>query len=279
MKIYNFSRVLAIPFAIVAGLSFYYGFDGDKSIYTNYLVPSVLILAIIYIFHNNIDFWYRKKFPIRFDKNEVILADRYSPFYNKLSDSDKIIFEERMHTFIHAKEFKAMGREVQDVPHDVQFLTGLMTIEMTFSKELNFRLDHFDQFIFYKHPFPSPRHQYLHTTEVNAEDGVIIMALDYVSAAINDRKRFYHTGYHTLAEAYIYCFSNEKYPIDIRWESIEQATKFRRDQIIKVLGTAKIDLLLVAISTYFVFSSELMKVDLELWTQLDNIFRKSKEVD
>lgn len=273
MKIHLFSRVLAAPFVIIAFISFYYGFDGNKDFFTYGLIPSVILLATIYVFHNQIDFWYQQRFPIRFDKEELALAKKFSPFYNSLSEEQKLRFEQRMHTYISSKEFTAMGSEAESVPHDLQILTGLIVIEMTFFKEKDFRLDHFDHIVFYKHPFPSPRMKFLHTVETNAEDGVIITALDYFSSAINDPERFYHVGYHVFGEAFMYQFNKEPYPLELSWEPIENATGFKQKDIIKVLGLEKIDLLPVTISVFFSHNERLKEVDPTLWSTFNDIFR------
>lgn len=269
-----FHRVLAIPFAIIAGISLYYGFDGSKSYFTFGLTPSVIILATIYIFSKEIDFWYQKKFPIKFDKNERELAEKYSPFYMALNEEQKLRFQQRMHLFLSSKDFTAMGMEAETVPHDLKFVTGLITIEMTFYKEDNYRLDQFDHIVFYKHPFPTPSMQYLHTVETNAEDGVIIIAMDYFSAAIGDMTRFYHTGYHVIGEAFAYVFKKENYPLNVQWETIEKSTGFTRDQIIGVLGLKQIDLLPILISTYFAHAEKLKEVDPQIHSEMEDIFRR-----
>ncbi len=274
MKIHMFHRILAIPFVIVAGISLYFGFDGSKAYFTYGLTPAVIALAIIYIFNKEIDLWYQEKFPIRFDDLELTLAQKYSPFYNSLNKEQKLRFEQRLYVFLSSKDFTAMGMEAESVPHDLKFVTGLIVVEMTFNEEEKFRLDHFDHIIFYKHPFPTPRLQFLHTVETDAEDGVIIIAMDYFSAAVNDRVHFYHTGYHIMGEAFVHQFNTYDYPSDLNWETIEKSTGFTRDQITGVLGLKHIDLLPVTISTFFAHGEKMKEVNPSLHRELEDIFHR-----
>ncbi len=272
MNIHLLSRFVAFPFVILILLSFYMGYEGNRDWFRYGLIPSVICIAIIYVFHRQIDYWWQEKYPNNLDEKERDLVLRFSPFYNKLNEDDKLIFEQRMYTFVNGKEFSAMGAQAETVPHDIKIIVAMIVIEITFNQKKNYCLDHFDQIIMYKHPFGSPNHQFLHTLETYPEDGVLIFALDYFSSAMQDRTRFYHIGYHLFADAFIYEFPNKDYPLDLTWEVIEQSCGFSREQILAVIGFETVDLLPITIYMYFVFGDTLKKVDARIYDQLELIF-------
>jgi hypothetical protein len=271
MRIHNLSILLAGPFGIAFGAILYYSLVYDDSKYTLILVPLAMLLMTIYIFHNQIDEWYIKRNPIPLDKQDQDIIKGKSRFYNQLNPNQQQVFETRIYQFIRSKEFIMMGKEQQPVPYDVQLIIAMVAIEISFYKE-KYLYDNYDKIILYKHPFPTPQIQALHTVETHAEDGVILLALDHFYAAVNNPTRFYHVGYHAFAEAFIYEYKKENYPDILDWEVLERISGFTKEGMQQALGLKANDLLISAIYMYFVFNESMKKEDPELYKDLHSIF-------
>ena len=61
------SKILAIPFLLIVGALGYYSWKINDS-YVFYILPFFLILALIYIFAPQIDWWWYKRNPPDVDK-------------------------------------------------------------------------------------------------------------------------------------------------------------------------------------------------------------------
>lgn len=274
MRIYNISRLIAAPFlagAVYAGYSASGNF-GDKSM-SAWILPLGLVVMLIYVFHHQINIWWLKKFPIPLDEQDQEILKKYSTYYANLSGKDLIEFENNLFLMTKTKEFSAMGSQKEGVPYDFQLIISMLGVEMT-SKTKTPLLENFDKVILYKHPFPTPHIQQLHTVEINGEDGVILLAMDHLSAAVHEPDKYYHVGYHGWALAFIYENPNLDYPEEVPWKTIELVSGFSAEAISGALGLPQIDTLPIAITLYFTRVAVLKEVDLRLYNQLESIFHR-----
>ncbi len=280
MKIYNFSRILGMPFGIVFVLILVQSFRDESISNRSYywLIPLLVILSIIYVFQYQINEWWLKKYPIPLDDQDRQLLEKHSVFFKGLNETDKIRFGTRVYQFVRTKEFVAIGKEHKAVPYDIQLLTAMVALEVSFFGEKPL-YDNYDRIIFYKHPFPTPKIQQLHTVETHAEDGVILMALDYLAAAITDPVRFYHIGYHAFGEAFMFEQPKLQYPEPLPWSTIEHISKFTAGGIKKTIGLPRFDMLPIGISMYFAFGDRMKELYPELHTQFDLVFRTTRYLD
>lgn len=241
------------------------------------MIPPFVIIAAIFTLSPQIDYWWLKDHPVPLDPMEKEWLTKYSSFYRSLVGKDRESFETRVSVFIRSKDFVAIGKNKEKVPEDVKLAIAYNAIEMTLGRKA-FMFGEMDRFFLYKHPFPSPRYQFLHTVETHNEDGVMILSLEHLFAAILNPDQYYHIGKHAFAEAFI----KQNPKIDwsgvdhLGWPDIEKLSNFPAQGILGTLGFESIDLLPVIITTYFT-----KKVDFERHypkesLALDQIFKPNK---
>lgn len=274
MRIYNISRIIAAPFIAAAVYVFIQASDdfGDKSL-SIWLIPLGLILILLYVFQNQINIWWLKKYPMPLDQKDKDILSKYSSNYNDLSVNEKLEFESNIFLMTKTKEFTAMGSQKEGVPYDLQLVLAMIGVELA-SKTDTPLLENFDKVILYKHPFPSPLIQQLHTVEINGEDGVILMAMDHLSAAVHNPSQYYHIGYHGWAQAFIYENPKIDYPSEIQWKTIEAITGFPAKGVAGALGLPQVDTLPIGITLYFTHGDKMKDIDRRLYDHLESIFHR-----
>ncbi len=278
MRIYNISRLLAAPFlagAVYCGYAASGNFPNKAM--SNYILPLGLVVMLIYVFHNQINIWWLKKYPIPLDERDRDILNRYSAYYRELTVQERIEVENNIFLMIKTKEFSAMGSQKEEIPYDFKLIIAMLGVEMAHHTRTPL-LENFDKVILYKHPFPTPVIKQLHTVEINGEDGVVLFAMDHLSAATHNPEMYYHIGYHGWAEAFMYENPNLDYPTEVQWQTIEAVSGFSTAAISGALGLPQIDTLPIGISLYFVNGEKMKVVDRKLYDQLESIFHRYEAI-
>lgn len=250
MQIHSLSKALSFPFVLMGVGVLYYSSVTDRNASIWVLVP-VFFLVSIYVFHGLIDHWWLTKFPIQFDPKLRDWLERYFPFYNRLDDDKKSIFEKRMGWYLDGRMFASVGKEQRDVPEDIKCMIAAHGIAMNMGKK-DYLIGDVDRIYLYKHPFPTPMNHKLHTVETNLEDGVIILSLEQVSLAIVKPLEAYNVAYHAYAEIYIGIYPKESYPdCTDTWAGLEKVSGLSKETILLQTGLEVIPILPVHITLFF----------------------------
>lgn len=273
MGIYNFSRILAIPFAVAFGYVLY------KSTYDTFfdagtwMIPFGMILVMIYVFSPQIDHWWQNKFPISLDPELVELLERLNPAYRSYDAETKAKFDKRLGLYLHGKEFSAQGSEKEKVPYDIQALISQVPIHMTIHHG-DYMFGDFDRVVIYKHPFPSPRIPFLHAVETFMEDGMMIFSMAHIEAALNNPTQFYHILYHAYAEAFVLLNPKLDWPdmSTVSWELLEGISGFPKEKLLDFIGLPELDTLYVCINYFFTFPQKMKEVLPSVYSDLEKIF-------
>ena len=281
MRIYKLSKVVASPFILLVMGIGYLAFRHPTQNYMMWLLAPAVALILIYLFSPQIDYWWLSQKPVEMDPRITKLMNEVNPEYTTMSEGVKNEFNKRLTLFVEGKEFiaKGMEKENMDVPYDVKMMISQIPVMMTRGRE-KFTLKHFDRIIIYKHPFPTPLNKFLHTMETHGEDGVIIISLEHVQAAMMQPGHHYDVGYHAFAEAFISAYPKEAYPqlLDDIWAKIDQISPQDRNQILGTLGFPDIDPMPVLITLYFRHRSNFETVLPKTSRELSDIFRDDKPI-
>lgn len=272
MHIHKFTRVVAAPFLFAFGYVFYQAsLPLSNHKISAWLFPLGMVLTLCYVFHNQINLWWLRRHPVPMDEQEREVLKRHSNYYNQLSKDDQLEFENRLFMMLQTIDVYGMGKEKEEVPYDVKLIIIAIGAEIAAQSQKPL-LDNFDKIIIYKHPFPTPNIQRLHTVEINGEDGVLLLAMDHLSAAVNDPKSYYHVGYHAWAEAFVYEHPKVDYPSDITWPMIAEISGFTEQSMKGALGLEYFDTLPIGIYLYFVFGDKMQAKYPELFERFQGIF-------
>lgn len=257
MKIHNFSRIIGFPFAICFAVILYLSIQNRDYALSYWMIPPFVILAGIFIMGPQIDFWWSKRNPPGVDPPIKDWLLKYSPFYQSLDQVDRTKFEERLSIYLLGKEFFAMGAQKEGVPEDLKAVVGHNAIILTFNHE-DFMFDNFDRIVLYKHPFPSPQFQFLHTVETEKEDGVMLFSLDYLVQGAVNPSQYYNTAMHGYADAYMK--NNPSIDWDslsnVTWDDVTTICRFTKEQILGVLGFKTIDEIPMVINLFFTYPAK-----------------------
>lgn len=274
MRIHSFASIVGFPFALAFAIIMYYMFTTEDHDLSFWLIPSIIILAIIWIFSPQINYWWWKRNPPPLDPPILKWLQTYSPFYNSLSDESQRNFERRMSLFILGKEFGSMGEEKRELPEDLKGIIANNAIQLTFGRP-DFLFDKFDRIVVYKHPFPTPSKQYLHTVETETEDGTLIFSMEHLVPGMLRKGEFYNIGLHGFIDAFLHENQKINYPnIDhITWQQLEKISGFSIENILATTGLKEVNKLTVAINHYVTFFDHFSK-ELPKETQhLNEIFK------
>lgn len=268
-----FANLLALPF-LLATLSFLYlawSVDGQ---YAPWMVPFLIIGALIFILSPQINWWWYSKHPPRLSSGLTNLLQRFCGYYQRLSPEDKKKFEGRIGLFRMGTSWTPIGWPDDVLPPDVELALAAQAVSLTFHRE-QLVFEQFEKVIIYPKPFPSPEHPYPHSSELYAPDGCLIFSAENVMRAFFNPGQFYHVGLHEYAKAFMLAHPNEAWPSldsEISWQLLEAASGMSREHVETAVGLTGLDLLPVAIHHFFMFPVHLAKVLPDVFSALDTIF-------
>jgi len=274
MRIHSLSKVLAFPVGVVAAYMLYQEFYEFEITYGFWLMIPVGILVALLMFSGQIDFWWQEKHPMPLDDYERKLLNAHIPYYVNLDSEGKQKFEDRLSLYMGAREWKNVGTsELKSIPNDLQLLIGSQCIMITFHED-DYLLGDMDRVYTYRHPFPSPRYQFLHTLETNVEDGMIILSMEHSLPGVSNPDQYYNVVMHAYAEAYTKVHPGKQYPeiSEIPWREISLITGFSKEQIMGVIGYPSIDPLPIVINMFFTYPEKTQEHLPELYEQLRQLF-------
>jgi len=278
MQIHSFTRFLAAPFMIAMVYVFYKSaIDYDfRDEYSWYVFPLLVICVVLYMFSPQIDFWLHKKYPIKLDQPIINWLEQKFPFYQTLSEEDKLTFQNRLSLFLEDKDFSLMKVEKMDMPDDMSFIIAAHAVWLTFGRP-DFLFSKFDRIIAYMHPFPTPFYKHLHTVESEIQDGVVLFSFEYVLRGIIDQS-YYNIGIHGFAEAFVESNPALTWPtfIDGDKAMLEEISGLPNQRICDTIGFDKTDSLIVAIHHYCRYAGQFKELLPKEFDALESIFQLSK---
>lgn len=253
MRIHSFSKILGLPLALVAIVIAYLSYDLDGFISAWIFLPVILLVAV-YVFHGPLDHWWLTNYPIPLDPRLKDWLHKYFPYYNNLNEKERELFDYRMILYLDARLFKSVGSEQRDVPEDIKCMIAAHGILISLHQK-DYLIGDMDRIFLYKHPFPTPRNQYLHNVETDTEDGVIILSLEQLTLSILHPDKYFNIAFYAYAEAFIATQKNKIYPEikDDSWSEISIISGLSREDIHKQIGLQEINLTALHVALYFVF--------------------------
>lgn len=279
MRIHSLSRIIGIPVGLAAAYLLYTIFFTYDDVQLWVIISLACAGVALIVFNGQIDHWYLERHPLELDATVQQWLLQYDVYYQQLDDAGRAEMGKRTALYERGRAFEAVGQnKMNDVPFDVRSIISAQAVKMTMHQD-DYLMGDMDRVFLYKHPFPSPRHQQLHTVETELEDGVIIFALDHLLLGLQEPDKYYNICGHGMAEAYIKVYTTEKWPDseELRWSELELISGFTKDQILAVLGYPSIDLLPPYIMYYFTAPDRLQKYSPAVYLQLQDVFRTQQE--
>ncbi|HMQ47084.1 MAG TPA: zinc-dependent peptidase [Saprospiraceae bacterium] len=267
------SKILAIPFVLAALVFLYLTWEVDSR-YSWYIVPFVVALALVFVLSPQIDWWWHKKCPPRLRPKIQGLLERFLPYYQKLSESEKQRFRDRVALYMMANDFQAKGMD--DPPADLKAVVAACAVQLSFGYP-DFLLSPFEYIIFYPQPFPSPQYpEHFHASEIYEEDGVMIFSAEQLMKGFLQPAQFYNIGLHECAKAWERIHHQQDWPelgAEI-WDSLQAISGFSQEAIQRWINLEPIPARPVSIVLFFTFPERFQQVLPELYQRYSVIFNQ-----
>lgn len=266
------SRVLSVPFFVIAFYGLYRGWEGDTDFIVGVII-AVLALAAIFIMQPQIDWWWYRRHPPALPRPVVGFLEKYVLFYRRLSPADQLKFRQRTALFMLAKDFKPMAME--QVPDDIKLAVGICAVQLTFGSD-EFLLGDYDTFVIYPHPFPSPQFpEVLHHSETFHEDKVFVFSGELLVRGVVEPGQFFNVGIYEMAGVLIDHIWKRPFPSlgTFDWPQVEKIMGVTREQISWQTGLPALDTRRVAVVGFFLFPDRFVRENRELFGSLCTYFR------
>ena len=271
-----FANLLALPF-LLGTLSFLYLAWNVDSSYAPWMVPFLIVGALIVILSPQINWWWYRRNPPRLSPGLTNLLSRFCGFYQTLSPADQKKFESRIGLFRMGTNWTPIGWQEDFLPPDVELALAAQAVSLTFHRE-QFLFPAFEKVIVYPRLFPSPEYPYPHASELYAPDGCLIFSAENVMHAFFNPGKYYQVGLHEYASAFVMAYPREPWPeLDATniWQQLELASGMSKSHLETAIGLSDPDPLAVAIHHFFVFPDYFKKVLTVEHTALAKIFSVS----
>ena len=252
MRIHSLSRILSLPIALSILTVLYVSYELEYQNAMIWILFPLVIATAVVIFQGQIDFWWNERNPVPLDPPISDWLKKYDPYYTSLDPNQRQNYDNRLVMYMQGRAFVSVGREHHDVPNDIQAIIASNAVKMLMSKK-DYLLGDMDRIYLYKHPFPTPRHQFLHTVETDIEDGVFIFSLEHLVPGMINPKEHYNIAMHGFAEAFQRVFPKEDFTYldQITWDQIEEVGYHSKDKILKTIGFNQTETTTVAINHFF----------------------------
>jgi len=186
---------------------------------TPLIIIGILLFLVYLLFRIFFSFFLEtqagKKFALRFflkdiDKVYIPYLRHFFPFYNALSDQNKVNFERRVQEFIRLKEFIPRGG-ISDVTPEMKTLIAGSAIQLTFGYPAIY-FKHFKRILIYPDDYYSTITRKYHKGEVNRR-GLIVVSWRSLKEGFVDPADGHHLGLHEMAHALrlINIINNDEY--------------------------------------------------------------------
>jgi Mlc titration factor MtfA (ptsG expression regulator) len=267
------SKILILPFAIIGLVCLYFAWENQLS--PIYIVPCVIISAIIMVLGPQIDWWWAVRNPPLVDPKLEGFLRKFFPYYTQLSLPDKKYFMDRVSLYLIATEFIPMVME--DVPEDIKGMIAANAVMLTYGQK-DYRLIPFEKIVLYPHPFPSPQYQKIvHSTEHFEEDGVLLFSLEQLIPGITQKTKYYNIALHEYAKIFTLINKDFQYPKfdDNIWEKLTQISGFKTDAVKNYIGLPIIEPLPVSINYFFTFPQKFQQILPDIFETYSRIFNQN----
>lgn len=249
-----FANLLALPFLICMLFFLYLAWSVDGK-YAPYMVPFLVVSALIYILNPQINWWWYSRNAPKLNQDLKNLLNRFCGFYSTLPPEDKRKFEGKVGLFRMGTNWTPIAWPEDNLPHDIELVLAAQAVTLNFHKE-QILFPAFEKVIVYPKPFPSPEHPYPHSSELYEPDGCLIFSAENLMRAFFNPGKLYQVGLHEYAKAYLLANPNDNWPpfeAEDTWEKLEKLSGMSREHVETTVGLSGLDALPVAIHHFFIF--------------------------
>lgn len=211
----------------------------EKSLWI--LIPAGILAAASFAMGDLINSIYYSKYSPSLNAYELHWVQRFVPFYKNLDEATKEKFCDQLALEMREKDFTSMAEK--DLPEELKMMVMTPAVRLKlFYKDKS--VAHYNKIIFYHHAFASPDQQYLHLSETQHEDGVIILSSDALEASYLNPANYFNTALYEWSCIFVK-LKNLAAAISIEetnaWEVINALLSTDTKTLLDYLGQTKAD--------------------------------------
>lgn len=212
-----------------------------NEVYSALMLLPAVAAAGVYSLSPQIMWWWWQRNPPDLPTELASLLDRFD-LYRKLDVAGKREFRRR--TFMIKEGTYLHGQAIDEFPEDVRIMVAASAATITYHRP-EFLLEHFDTIIFYRHRFPTPLHEVLHSSELHTEDGAIIWTLNIFLRSVIEPRKYLHLGLYEYSRALFYTepkLAEVMAETALTYSEIEAITQFSETALKEFIGLPELDL-------------------------------------
>ena len=222
--------------------------------YSALIILPAIAAAGAYTLSPQIMWWWWQRNAPDLPTDLAPLLQRFD-LYRKLNPDEKREFRRR--TFLIKEATYLHGQAIDELPEDVRIMVAASAASVTFYRS-EFLLEHFDTIIFYRHYFPTPVHEVLHSSELHTEDGAIIWTLNVFLRSVIEPQKYLHLGLYEYGRA-LFSTDPELYKAlndtSLTFAEVERISQFTEVKLKEFIGLAELDLAAITQVLYFTHSA------------------------
>lgn len=240
--------------------------DGDILI----ILP-LIAAAGVYTLSPQIRWWHWLRNPPDLPTALAPLLERFD-LYRRLGREGKREFRRR--TFMLKEGTHIHGQAIEHFPEDVKVMVAASAATVSFHRE-DFLIGDFENVIFYRHYFPSPVHEVLHSSELHVSDGAIIWTLNVFLQSVVEPLKYLQLGIYEYARALYTVEPNlaEKMnALALDYQQVEQISGFSEAKLKEFIGLPEPDLAAITHVLYFTHREQMQVLFGDSVKELERLF-------
>ncbi len=246
-----FANALLAPSVLLTLVFFYLAWEVDSD-YSRWVIPFLVITALIYILKPEINWWWYRRRPPQLNPDLTRLLERFCRPYQRLHPVQQQQFRERVALFCIATDWTPMAWPEENVPQDVQTALAAQAVAITLGQQ-DFLFEPFEKVIVYPGPFPTQVHPVAHASELYEPDGCLLFSAEQVMMAFTQPDKWFNVALYEYARAFVHLHPAEAWPVfsgEQAWLRLAEASSMPRTHVESLIGLPDADTLAVAIHHY-----------------------------
>ncbi|OAV43729.1 hypothetical protein [Lewinella sp. 4G2] len=242
----------------------------DGPPYSALMILPAIAAAGAYTLAPQIMWWWWQRNPPDLPTELAALLNRFD-LYRSLDLAGKREFRRR--TFLLKEATHLHGQAIEEFPEDVRIMVAASAATVTYYRK-EFLLDHFDTIIFYRHAFPTPLIDKLHTSELHEPDGAIIWTLNYFLRSAVEPQKYLHLGLYEYTRALFYLEPQLRTAMTdhaLNYPQIESITQFSEEALKEFVGLDELDLPAITNVLYHTHGAAFARLEPAIFTAVEDL--------
>ncbi|NOT37513.1 MAG: hypothetical protein HOP11_09065 [Saprospiraceae bacterium] len=257
---------------VIAVILIYFGYILYNNLEPNlwFLLFMSILIVFLFIFKHQINEWWWSKRPIELEQRDKNWIKEHIALFKAptIRDDDEFFLE--LAKYCQIQEFIPMGDFKIEEEAKWMSLSPAIVLKIFKNPEL---YKHYIRTVFYRHPFLTPDQDYVHISEFNEEDGVLIFSIEqlfnanfhpdkYLNPALYEWSKIWSRQYLTSIDLTDHNFIKE---------NICKQLQCQYTDILVWMGQNELDEKALLVYNYILYPNELQKSLPEYFQEINNI--------